>query len=42
LQDLELAAVQAAVSAAGGNISVAARQLGVSRNTVYRKLRRKV
>jgi transcriptional regulator of acetoin/glycerol metabolism len=41
LQDLELAAVRAAVDAAGGNISVAARQLGVSRNTVYRKLRLK-
>jgi len=39
LQDLELAAVRAAVAAAGGNVSVAARQLGVSRNTVYRKLR---
>ena len=39
LQDMELAAVRAAVAAAGGNVSVAARQLGVSRNTVYRKLR---
>lgn len=39
LQDMELAAVRAAVAAAGGNVSLAARQLGVSRNTVYRKLR---
>ena len=39
LQDQELAAVRAAVQVAGGNISVAARALGVSRNTVYRKLR---
>jgi transcriptional regulator of acetoin/glycerol metabolism len=36
---MELAAVRAAVAAAGGNVSLAARQLGVSRNTVYRKLR---
>jgi transcriptional regulator of acetoin/glycerol metabolism len=27
------------VDAAGGNISVAAKQLGISRNTIYRKLR---
>ncbi|MBP6765239.1 MAG: sigma-54-dependent Fis family transcriptional regulator [Rubrivivax sp.] len=39
LQAQELAAVRAAVQAAGGNISVAAQRLGVSRNTVYRKLR---
>ena len=32
-------AVRAAVEAAGGNISAAARQLGVSRNTIYRRLR---
>ena len=29
-----------AVEAAGGNISSAARQLGISRNTLYRKLGR--
>ena len=39
LEDLELDAIRQAVAAAGGNISVAARQLGVSRNTIYRKLR---
>ncbi len=39
LQDLELQAINAAVSAAGGNISAAAKRLGVSRNTIYRKLR---
>lgn len=39
LEAQELAAIRRAVDAAGGNISRAARQLGVSRNTVYRKLR---
>lgn len=35
----EMAAIRSAVNAAGGNISRAARQLGVARNTIYRKLR---
>ncbi len=35
----EMAAIRQAVDAAGGNISRAARQLGVARNTIYRKLR---
>jgi transcriptional regulator of acetoin/glycerol metabolism len=39
LDALQQRAIADAVAAAGGNISVAARQLGVSRNTVYRKLR---
>jgi transcriptional regulator of acetoin/glycerol metabolism len=39
LQAQEMAAIQQAVQAAGGNISRAARQLGVARNTIYRKLR---
>lgn len=39
LEDVELAAIRRAVDAAGGNISKAARQLGIGRNTVYRKLR---
>ncbi len=39
LQAQEIAAIRRAVDAAGGNISLAARQLGVARNTVYRKLR---
>ncbi len=39
MQDMELRAIKAAVAAAGGNISEAAKQLGVSRNTIYRKLR---
>ena len=39
LKDLELQAIKQAVAAAGGNISEAAKQLGVSRNTIYRKLR---
>ena len=39
LQVQEMAAIRSAVDAAGGNISRAARQLGVARNTIYRKLR---
>ncbi|MBI5272054.1 MAG: sigma-54-dependent Fis family transcriptional regulator [Burkholderiales bacterium] len=39
LQDLELRTIREAVEAAQGNISVAARRLGISRNTIYRKLR---
>ncbi len=39
LVDLEIDAIRAAVAACGGNISEAARQLGVSRNTIYRRLR---
>jgi len=39
LEDLELAAIRRAVDEAGGNISVASRTLGISRNTIYRKLR---
>jgi transcriptional regulator of acetoin/glycerol metabolism len=39
LQDLERDAIEQAVRAAGGNISAAAKRLGVSRNTIYRKLR---
>ena len=39
LEDLEIAAIRSAVEAAGGNISQASKRLGVSRNTIYRKLR---
>ncbi|MEY8877085.1 MAG: sigma-54-dependent Fis family transcriptional regulator [Leptothrix sp. (in: b-proteobacteria)] len=39
LEDIELQTIQRAVDAAAGNISVAARRLGISRNTIYRKLR---
>jgi transcriptional regulator of acetoin/glycerol metabolism len=39
LQEVEMASVQAALEQAHGNVSEAARRLGVSRNTVYRKLR---
>lgn len=39
LQSQEIAAIRRAVQAAGGNIARAARQLGVARNTVYRKLK---
>jgi len=39
LDELTLEAIDAAVDAAHGNISQASRQLGISRNTIYRKLR---
>ena len=39
LQAVELQALRSAVDAAGGNIALAARRLGVGRNTIYRKLR---
>jgi transcriptional regulator of acetoin/glycerol metabolism len=39
LEMLEQSAVRLAVERAGGNISVAARQLRISRNTLYRKLK---
>ena len=39
LQDMEIDAIRQAVDAAGGNISEASKNLGISRNTIYRKLR---
>lgn len=39
LQAQELEAMRRAVDAASGNLSAAARALGISRNTLYRKLR---
>ena len=39
LEQLETASIRAAVNAADGNISEAAKRLGISRNKVYRKLR---
>jgi transcriptional regulator of acetoin/glycerol metabolism len=39
LHEVEMASVHAALEQARGNVSEAARRLGVSRNTVYRKLR---
>jgi transcriptional regulator of acetoin/glycerol metabolism len=38
LEDLAQAAVKKAFEASGGNVSATAKALGVSRNTVYRKL----
>lgn len=40
LRDAELDTVRAALARSGGNISEAARRLGVTRATLYRKLRR--
>ena len=39
LEQAEIEMMQAALVAAGGNISEAAKRLGISRNTIYRKLR---
>jgi transcriptional regulator of acetoin/glycerol metabolism len=39
LEQAEIEMIRAAVEAAGGNISAASKRLGVSRNTIYRKLR---
>ncbi|CAN5466903.1 sigma-54-dependent Fis family transcriptional regulator [soil metagenome] len=39
LEQAEIEMIRAAVEAAGGNISAASKRLGISRNTIYRKLR---
>jgi transcriptional regulator of acetoin/glycerol metabolism len=39
LEEAEIDMIRRAVEAAQGNISVASRRLGISRNTIYRKLR---
>jgi sigma-54 dependent transcriptional regulator, acetoin dehydrogenase operon transcriptional activator AcoR len=36
---METEAIRRAVALAGGNISEASKRLGISRNTIYRKLR---
>jgi transcriptional regulator of acetoin/glycerol metabolism len=38
LQDVAASAIAAAIVQHGGNVSAAARALGISRNTVYRKM----
>ncbi len=38
LQEVEIQAINSALSRCGGNVSAAARMLGVSRNTIYRKV----
>jgi transcriptional regulator of acetoin/glycerol metabolism len=39
LEQGEIEMIRAALDAADGNISVAAKRLGISRNTIYRKMR---
>ena len=39
LEEMGIEAIRHAVAAAGGNISEASKRLGISRNTIYRKLR---
>ena len=38
LRDMECDAIERTIAALGGNLTAAARQLGVSRNTIYRRL----
>jgi transcriptional regulator of acetoin/glycerol metabolism len=40
LEETELELVRSTLAATQGNISEASKRLGVSRNTIYRKLRR--
>jgi transcriptional regulator of acetoin/glycerol metabolism len=40
LEELELQTIQRVVKELNGNISLASKRLGISRNTIYRKLRR--
>ena len=39
LDEIEIETIRKALAAANGNISVASKRLGISRNTIYRKLR---
>jgi transcriptional regulator of acetoin/glycerol metabolism len=39
LGEAEIEMIREALAAANGNISVASKRLGISRNTIYRKLR---
>ena len=39
LEEMEIDAIRRTVEASGGNISEASKRLGISRNTIYRKLR---
>ncbi|MDE2430128.1 MAG: helix-turn-helix domain-containing protein, partial [Burkholderiales bacterium] len=39
LEDAGLSLIQKTLDAHGGNVSAAARALGISRNTIYRKIR---
>ena len=41
LDELELEAIAAVMREVKGNVSAAARRLGVSRNTLYRRLRQR-
>lgn len=38
LEDLEVSVIQRVLAESGGNVSAAARRLGISRNTIYRKM----
>jgi transcriptional regulator of acetoin/glycerol metabolism len=39
MAELQMMAIRRALAEASGNVSDAARKLGISRNTIYRKLR---
>jgi transcriptional regulator of acetoin/glycerol metabolism len=40
LEELELQTIQRVIKEVNGNVSLASKRLGISRNTIYRKLRR--
>jgi sigma-54 dependent transcriptional regulator, acetoin dehydrogenase operon transcriptional activator AcoR len=42
LEQAEIEMIRATLEANNGNISAASKQLGISRNTIYRKLRWKL
>ncbi|WP_162910375.1 helix-turn-helix domain-containing protein, partial [Azohydromonas sediminis] len=39
LEEIEIETIRLTLEAVGGNISEASKRLGISRNTIYRKLR---
>jgi transcriptional regulator of acetoin/glycerol metabolism len=40
LEQVEIATIRRVLDACGGNVSTASRQLNISRNTIYRKLKK--
>jgi len=40
LEQIEITTIRRVLDACGGNVSTAARQLNISRNTIYRKLKK--
>jgi transcriptional regulator of acetoin/glycerol metabolism len=40
LEQVEIATIRRVLDACGGNVSTASKQLNISRNTIYRKLKK--